>query len=113
MFESIMNRNDPGFVQVKYDAVLERILNVIDEQIEDENENDFLKFLVKIKFIHETRDIIMLPSRLEKRLLRIFINHSHIQDPYLSEKSFRNKSTGTSMKSKSFNNALNLMDPRT
>lgn len=110
MFESIMNRKNPGFVQAKYDAVLERILNVIDEQIEDENENDFLKSLLKIKFMHETRDMIMLPSRLEKRLLRIFINHSHIQDPYLSEKSFRNKSAATSMKSEPFNNALNFMD---
>ncbi|MDQ1330116.1 MAG: hypothetical protein QG578_379, partial [Thermodesulfobacteriota bacterium] len=110
MFESIMNRNNPGFLQEKYNAVLERIINVIDDQIEDENENDFLKSLIKIKFIHETRDMIMLPSRLEKRLLRIFINHSHIQDPYLSEKSFRNKSAGTCIKSNSFTNALNFMD---
>ncbi len=110
MFESIMNRNNPGFIQAKYDAVLERIINVIDEQIEDEDKNNFLKSLIKIKFMHETKDMIMLPSRLEKRLLRIFINHSHIQDPYLSEKAFRNKSAATSMKSDSFNNALNLMD---
>ena len=110
MFESIMNRNNPGFLQDKYNAVLERILNVIDEQIEDENENNFLKSLVKIKFIHETRDMIMLPSRLEKRLLRVFINHSHFQDPYLSEKSFRNKSAATSIKSEPFNNALNFID---
>jgi len=110
MFESIMNRNNPDFIQAKYDAVLERIINIIDEQIEDEDKNNFLKSLIKIKFMHETKDMIMLPSRLEKRLLRIFINHSHIQDPYLSEKSFRNKSAATSMKSDSFNNALNLMD---
>ena len=110
MFESIMNRNNPDFVQAKYNAVLERILNVIDEQIEDENENDFLKSLIKIKFMHETRDMMMLPSRLEKRLLRIFINHSHILDPYLNEKSFRNRSAGTSMKSEPFNNALNFMN---
>lgn len=110
MFESIMNKNDPGFLQEKYNFVLERILNVIDDQIEDENENDFLKSLLKIKYMHETRDMIMLPSRLEKRLLRIFINHSHIPDPYLSEKSFRNKSAAASMKSAPFNNALNFMN---
>ncbi|RPH52141.1 MAG: hypothetical protein EHM85_04020 [Desulfobacteraceae bacterium] len=110
MFESIMSRNNPEFVQAKYDDVLRRILNVIDTQIEDENENDFLKALVKIKFMHETRDVIMLPSRLEKRLLRVFINHSHIQYPFLSEKAFRNKSAVTSMKSEPFNNALNLID---
>ena len=110
MFESIMNRNNPGFVQAKYDAVLERILNVIDEQIEEPNENNFLKSLVRIKFMHETRDHIMLPSRLEKRLLRIFINHSHIPDPYLCEKVSRNVQTGTSLKSEAFKKALNQID---
>jgi len=110
MFESIMNRNNPGFVQAKYDAVLERILNVIDEQIEEPNENNFLKSLVRIKFMHETRDHIMLPSRLEKRLLRIFINHSHIPDPYLCEKVSRNVQTITSLKSEAFKKALNQID---
>ncbi len=111
MFESIINRNNQDFVHEKYNAVLERILNVVDEQIEDENDNNFLKSLIKIKFMHETRDTIMLPSRLEKRLLRIFINHSNILDPYLCEKVFRNDSAKNSLKSESFQNALNLMNP--
>jgi uncharacterized protein with ATP-grasp and redox domains len=111
MFECIMNRKNPAFVQTKYDAVMDRILNIIDEQIDDDNENHFLKSLVKIKFIHETRDLIMLPSRLEKRLLRVFINHSHIQDPFVNEKSFRNESAYKSIKSEAFSNALNMIDP--
>ncbi|MBU3948833.1 MAG: hypothetical protein KJ826_11510 [Proteobacteria bacterium] len=111
MFESIMNRNNQDFVNEKYNAVLERILNVVDEQIEDENENNFLKSLIKIKFMHETRDTIMLPSRLEKRLLRIFINHSNISDPYLCEKAFRNYSAKNSIKSESYKKALNIIDP--
>lgn len=111
MFESIMNRNNEDFVHEKYNAVLGRILNVVDEQIEDENENNFLKSLIKIKFMHETRDTIMLPSRLEKRLLRIFINHSSISDPYLCEKAFRNDSVRNSLRSESFKKALNLIGP--
>lgn len=111
MFESIMNRNDQDFVHEKYNAVLGRILNVVDDQIEDENENNFLKSLIKIKFMHETRDTIMLPSRLEKRLLRIFINHSNILDPYLCDKAFRNVSTRKALKSESCKKALNIVDP--
>ncbi|MBU0544013.1 MAG: hypothetical protein KKH97_01575 [Proteobacteria bacterium] len=110
MFISIINRNNPDFIQEKYNVVLERILKVIDEQIEDPNGNNFLKSLIKIKFMHETRDHIMLPSRLEKRLLRIFINHSHIPDPYLCEKVSRNMRTGTSLKSEAFKKALNQID---
>ncbi|MBU1052694.1 MAG: hypothetical protein KKC46_02560 [Proteobacteria bacterium] len=111
MFESIMNRNDQAFVHEKYNAVLERILNVVDDQIEDENENNFLKSLIQIKFMHETKDTIMLPSRLEKRLLRIFINHSNILDPYLCDKAFRNVSTRKTLKSESCKKALNIVDP--
>ena len=110
MFISIMNRNNPDFIQEKYNVVLERILKVIDEQIEEPHDNNFLKSLVKIKFMHETKDQIMLPSRLEKRLLRIFINHSHIPDPYLCEKILRNVQTGATLKSKAFKKALNQID---
>ena len=110
MFISIINRNNPDFIQEKYNVVLERILKVIDEQIEEPNENKFLKSLVRIKFMHETRDHMMLPSRLEKRLLRIFINHSHIPDPYLCEKISRNVQTGASLKSEAFKKALNKID---
>jgi hypothetical protein len=110
MFISLINRNNPDFIQEKYNVVLERILKVIDEQIEEPNENKFLKSLVRIKFMHETRDHMMLPSRLEKRLLRIFINHSHIPDPYLCEKVSRNVQTGASLKSEAFKKALNKVD---
>ncbi|MGB5158471.1 ARMT1-like domain-containing protein [Desulfobacterium sp. N47] len=111
MFESIINRNNQNFVNEKYNAVLERIFHVVDEQIEDENENNFLKSLIKIKFMHETRDAIMLPSRLEKRLLRIFINHSNISDPYLCEKAFRNNSTKIIIKSECCKKALDIIYP--
>lgn len=110
MFVSIINRNNPDFIQERYNLVLERILKVIDEQIEEPNENSFLKSLIKIKFMHETRDRLMLPSRLEKRLLRIFINHSHTLDPYLCEKVFRNVQTGNALKSEAFKKALNRID---
>jgi hypothetical protein len=110
MFSSIINRNNPDFIQERYNIVLDRILKVIDEQIEEPDENNFLKSLVRIKFMHETRDHIMLPSRLEKRLLRIFINHAHIPDPYLCEKISRNLQTGNALKSEAFKKALNRID---
>jgi uncharacterized protein with ATP-grasp and redox domains len=110
MFLSIINRNNPDFIQEKYNTVLERILKVIDDQIEEPDNNNFLKSLVKIKFMHEMRDHIMLPSRLEKRLLRMFVNHSHILDPYLCEKVSRNAQTLACLKSKAFKKALNRID---
>ena len=109
MFEAIMNRDQSVFLQRKYSAVLRRILTLIDEQIEDKKEKEYLKSLIKIKYEHETRDEIMIPSRLEKRLVLIFLNRTQIEDPYISEKSLRNRRVGQILKSEAFNKAINFV----
>lgn len=110
MFAAIMRRGRSDFIQEKYNEVLQRILELINRQIEDQNEKKYLKSLIKIKFQHETRDEIMIPSRLEKRLMRIFLNHTHIEDPYLLEKAGRNRQVGTALNSEAFQKALNHVD---
>ena len=109
MFEAIMNRDQSVFLQRKYSAVLRRILTLIDEQIEDKKEKEYLKSLIKIKYEHETRDEIMIPSRVEKRLVLIFLNRTQIEDPYISEKSLRNRRVGQIFNSEAFNKAINFV----
>ena len=87
MFEAIMNRDNSRFLKKKYQEVLQRVMALITDQIEDQTESQYLESLIKIKYEHETRDQIMIPSRLEKRLIRIFLNRSQIEDPYMYEKS--------------------------
>ncbi|UCE54711.1 MAG: hypothetical protein JSV31_04515, partial [Desulfobacterales bacterium] len=67
MFEAIINRDQSRFLQNKYRAVLKKVLDLVNGQIEDKLERNYLSSLIKIKFKHETRDQIMIPSRLEKR----------------------------------------------
>lgn len=110
MFAAIMRRDRSDFIREKYNEVLQRILELINRQIEDQNEKKYLNSLIKIKFQHETRDEIMIPSRLEKRLLRIFLNHTHIEDPYIFEKTVRNKRVSRSFNSEAFQKALNHVD---
>ncbi|MEE8432121.1 MAG: ARMT1-like domain-containing protein, partial [Candidatus Desulfatibia sp.] len=110
MFAAIMSRGRSDFIREKYNEVLQRIMELINRQIEDQNEKKYLKSLIKIKFKHETRDEIMIPSRLEKRLMRIFLNHTHIEDPYLFEKARRNRQVGTALNSEAFQKALNHVD---
>jgi hypothetical protein len=110
MFAAIMSRKESDFIQKKYQEVLERILELIDQQIKDQNEKDYLKALIKIKYQHETRDEIMIPSRLEKRLIRIFLNHSQIEDPYIIEKTTRNHRVSRALNSEGFQKALNYFD---
>ena len=112
MFEAIMRRDNSQYLQKKYQEVLERIMALIADQIEDQTESQYLEALIKIKYEHETRDQIMIPSRLEKRLLRIFLNRTQIEDPYLYEKARRNNRAYNVLKSNALQKALNHFDPK-
>ena len=110
MFYAIMRRENRPFLQKKYEKVLDKIVNLIDQQIEDPWEKVYLKTLVKTKYKHETRDGIMIPSRLEKRLLGIYLNRTQIEDPCLHEKAQRNMHALRVLKSQAFRSALNHVD---
>jgi uncharacterized protein with ATP-grasp and redox domains len=83
---------------------------LVADQIEDQTESQYLESLIKIKYEHETRDQIMIPSRLEKRLIRIFLNRTQIEDPYMYEKALRNYRAHNVLKSKTLQKALNHID---
>ena len=110
MFEAIMDKNRPRFLQKKYVAVLKKIFELIDEKIEIPWEKDYLKSLVNIKFKHETRDEIMIPSRLEKRLMQIFLHRTQIEDPFRFEKEIRNRRASMALDSPAFHRAINRAD---
>ena len=110
MFKAIMSRNEPDFLQRKYGEVLDRVLKLIHRMIDDPWEKDYLDALIRIKFEHEIRDEIMIPSRLEKRLINIFLNRTQIEDPYFCEKGMRNLRAGGALRSTACRNALNMLE---
>ena len=110
VFEAIIFRNNSALLQEAYQKIYQRMLQLIDEQIEDEREKQYLKALVSIKYRHETRDEFMIPSRLEKRLLKIFINRTQIEDPCLFTKICRNQKVYAALNSKAYQTALNSLD---
>ena len=110
MFRTIMRREKSSFLTERYEEALNKIVALVEHQIEDAWEKDYLKALIKTKYQHETRDGIMIPSRLEKRLLNIYLNRTQIEDPYLCEKAQRNMRASRVLKSEAFNNALDHVD---
>jgi len=110
MFESIINRSRSKFLQQKYHEVLQKILGLIEMQIEDELERSYLASLIRIKYMHETRDEIMVPSRVEKRLMSIFLKRTQIEDPYIYEKAKRNARASQALNSDAFKTALDHVD---
>ena len=109
MFEAIINRDRSGFVQEKYAGVFDRVLQLIHRLIEDPAEKAYLEALIRIKHAHETRDELMIPSRLEKRLINIFLNRTQIADPYLCEKGMRNLRAANALGSAACRRALNRL----
>ncbi|MGB5984225.1 MAG: ARMT1-like domain-containing protein [Desulfobacterales bacterium] len=107
MFAHIMDRACTPFIQEAYQQVYQRVMTLIEDQISDESEKAFLKALIQIKYQHETRDQLMIPSRLEKRLVSIFLNRTQIEDPYLFEKAERNRQARRVLESKFLRQALN------
>ncbi len=112
MFSAIMDRTQSAFLQKSYNAVLQRLLAITETQIEDERDREFLDALVITKFKHETRDEIMIPSRVEKRLLKIFIRRTQIEDPFHREKAVRNRRAAAVLANPVFRKALDHVDPK-
>ena len=110
MFEAIMNKNKSAFMQKKYNEVLQKVLNLVEEKIEDAKEKAYLESLIITKYKHETRDEIMIPSRLERRLLGIFLNRTQIEDPCVCDKNLRNSRADKALSSKAFVMAMNHAD---
>jgi hypothetical protein len=113
MFRAIIGRQNSARLQRKYNEVLDRILALVDNQIEDDYDKRFLESLIIVKFKHETRDEIMLPSRLEKRLISIFLNRTRIEDPFLFEKTTVNRRMQAVLASGPFQKALDHVRPET
>ncbi len=110
MFQDIMTRAKPKALKTKYRDALKQILSLVDQQIEDPFEKQYLTALINTKFKHETRDGIMIPSRLLKRLLRIFLDRTQIEDPWLEEKRARNRRAMQALNADAFIQAFNSVD---
>ena len=110
MFSAIMSKKRVRFLKARYRDVLEKIVKMVDETIESDYDRQFLKALLQIKFDHETENRLIIPSRLEKRLYKIFLSRTHIEDPQAALKTEENSRAGRFLASETFKKALNEVD---
>jgi hypothetical protein len=76
MFGAIILRDNSAHIQKTYNQVLQRILSLIERQIEDPWEKAYLESLIINKYQHETRDEIMLPVAARKTI------DAHLPEPH-------------------------------
>ncbi|MCK5099177.1 MAG: hypothetical protein KAR45_13800, partial [Desulfobacteraceae bacterium] len=110
MFCSIMSRQKNELTENEYKKTYKKILKLIDDLISSKKEKAFLKSLVAIKYEHEIDQNLIIPSRLEKRLYKIFVSRTHIEDPYVSIKRKKNLKISKILTSKTFKKAINFLD---
>ncbi len=110
MFNAIMSRQYPPYLKSQYEQVFHRIMILVDEFIDSKYDTVFLKELIKIKYEDEIHTGLLMPSRLEKRLYKIFLSRTHIENPYSSEKMAANNSINKFLKSHIFQKALNQIE---
>ncbi len=110
MFKAIMSRQYPPYLKSQYEQVFHRIMVMVDKFIDSKYDTVFLKELIKIKYEDETHTGLLMPSRLEKRLYKIFLSRTHIENPYSSEKMAANNSIYKFLKSHILQKALNQIE---
>lgn len=110
MFNAIMSRKYTPFLKQRYKQVYNKIMDMIDELIDSDYDKQYLKTLIDIKYDDEIRTGLLIPSRLEKRLHKIFLSRTHIENPYLQEKKAINKNAKKFLNSETLKKALNQID---
>jgi len=110
MFDTIMSGKYPSYLKECYKTVLDRVLSMTNELIDSDYDRQFLKTLIKIKYEDEIRTGLLVPSRLEKRLYKIFLTRTHIENPYSDKKRTANKNIAKFLNSETYKKALNQID---
>ena len=110
MFDAIMFKKYPPVLKKHYEQVLDKIMAMINELIDSEYDKLFLTTLVNIKYDDEIRTGLLIPSRLEKRLYKIFLSRTHIENPYSPQKRLMNRKAKRILSSETFKKALNQVD---
>ncbi len=106
-FNAIINKTDSDWLIMNYMKVWDKVKPLVTSIIEDRFKRDFLLNLLHIKFRHDTASLVMLPSRIEKRLLHIFIRVSEIDRPLARKKEEMNKKVSQLLDSQSYRDAIN------
>ncbi len=113
LFEAISTRQSDSYLQARYQEVWTVVERLVEDVISDGPKRTFLLKLLRMKFEHDTHDGILLPSRLKKRLIKIFINKSKIDTPYFPAKVQINKRVQTLISRPNLWHIFNWIDQHT
>ena len=87
LFSAIVEKRAGILLTSAYSEIWSRVEALVPQVIEDVYKQQYLLSLLSMKYQHETTSQVLLPTRLEKRLLTIFTTISEVNRPlgYLRE----------------------------
>ncbi|MHB8789353.1 MAG: ARMT1-like domain-containing protein [Desulfobulbaceae bacterium] len=107
LFTAIMEKRADLMLNSAYIQIWVRIEGLVRSVIDDQYRQQYLMNLLTIKYAHETASRVLLPSRLEKRLLRVFTNFSEIERPLGQEREMQNLRAFRFLQSPLFHETIN------
>ena len=109
MFAAIIEKRADTMLTSAYMEIWNRIERLVRGVVEDEFKQQYLLSLLSIKFQHETSSKVLLPARLEKRLLTIFTHISDISRPLAACKERENRRVAAFLERTDFQQAFNSL----
>ncbi|HHO48677.1 MAG TPA: hypothetical protein ENN06_09550 [Desulfobacteraceae bacterium] len=106
LFAAIVEKRAADLLEGDYRRIWKRIEELVGSVIDDPYRRQFLMILLRIKYGHETASKVLLPTRLEKRLLRVFINLSDIERPLGSVREKQNLRAHQFLRSRLFRETI-------
>lgn len=107
LFTAIMEKRADNLLNSSYIRIWGRIEGLVRSVIDDRYRQQFMMNLLTIKYSHETASKVLLPTRLEKRLLRVFTNLSEIERPLGALREMQNLRAFRFLQSPLFHKTIN------
>lgn len=110
MFKMILSLEPENELDDIYNEILKRVEDIIKQHIDEGWRLKYLLEILRLKFSHDIYHHIALPSRLEKKLIKIFLDKTGINDPYTLIKASWNRRMDSIISSPVFQKALLSID---
>lgn len=109
LFAAIIEKRADTMLTSAYLKIWNRLERLVREVVKDEFKQKYLLSLLSIKYQHETTSKVLLPARLEKRLLAIFTTISEISRPLAGCKETENRRVASFLERADFQKVFNSL----
>jgi len=106
LFAAIIEKRAASQLNSAYGEIWTRVQDLVGRAVEDPYRRDYMLSLLSIKYQHEISSQVLLPTRLEKRLLGIFTTISEISRPLADVREAENRQAARFLASGEFRDAF-------